>query len=61
MHWHLEVVLERTCFALHIKKGGIEEIKSAQIEFFSLIDYIYVTYRYNLDEFMIVLIRKHNN
>ena len=43
------------------KKGGIEEIKSTQIEFFSLIDYIYLTYRYNLDEYMIVLIRKHNN
>ena len=42
------------------KKGGIEEIKSARIDFFSLIDYIYLTYRYNLDEYMIVLIQKHN-
>jgi hypothetical protein len=61
MHWRLEVVLERPCFALHIKKGGIEEIKSARIEFFLFIDYIYLTYTYNLDEYMIVLIRKHNN
>jgi hypothetical protein len=29
VHWHLEVVLKRTCFAFPIKKGGIEEIKSA--------------------------------
>jgi hypothetical protein len=28
---------------------------------FSLIDYIYLTYRYNLDEYMIVLVLKHNN
>ena len=43
------------------KKGGTEEIKSARIEFFSLIDYIYLTYRYNLDKYIIVLVRKHNN
>ena len=61
VHWHLEVVLERTWFALHIKKGGIKQIKSVRIEFFSLIDYIYLTYRYNLDKYMIVLVRKHNN
>jgi energy-coupling factor transporter transmembrane protein EcfT len=43
------------------KKNISREIKSTRIEFFSLIHYVYVTYRYNLDEYMILLIQKHNN
>ena len=61
VHWHFGSSIEKNLLCISYKKGGIEEIKSARIEFFSLIDYIYLAYRYNLDEYMIVLIQKHNN
>jgi len=57
----LEVVFERTCFAFYIKKGGIQGDQICANRIFSLIHYIHLTERYNLDEYMIVLIRKHNN
>ena len=61
VHWHFESSIEKNLLCISYKKGGIEEIKSVRIEFFSLIHFIYLTYRYNLDEYMIVLIQKHNN
>jgi hypothetical protein len=61
MHWHFGSSIGKNLLCISYKKSGIEEIKSARIEFFSLIHYVYVTYGYNLDEYMIVLIRKHNN
>jgi hypothetical protein len=61
VHWHFGSSIGKNLLFISYKKGGIEEIKSTQIEFFSLIHYVYVTYRYNLDEHMIVLVRKCNN
>ena len=61
VHCHFESNIGKNLLCISYKKCGIEEIKYARIEFFSKIHYVYVTYRYNLDEYMIVLVRKHNN
>jgi hypothetical protein len=55
VHWHFGSSIEKNLLCISYKKGGIEEIKSARIEFL-LIHYVYVTYRYNLDQYMIVLV-----
>jgi hypothetical protein len=61
VHWHFGSSIGKNLFCIPYKNGGIEEIKYARIKFFSLIHYVYVTYRYNLDEYMIVLIQKYND
>jgi hypothetical protein len=74
VHWHfgssIRSSIRKNLLCISYKKGAFEEIKSARKEFFPLIHYVYVTYRYNLDEFKLVLIviiqlkllvRKHNN
>ena len=53
VHCHFGSSIGKNLLCITYKKSGIEEIKYARIEFFSLIDYIYLTYRYNLDEYMI--------